>query len=128
MSLTSLIVAGYVRRHVVSIAHLGPLIADVYTALLSTTHPAADEIAEETPAVPVQQSQKPDSLVCLECGKSFKSLKRHLSRHHSLAPQAYREKWKLPETYPMVCLQYAKVRSRLAIESRFGQHIARGKS
>src|SRR5690606_21698540 len=79
------------------------------------------------PAVAVRKSVQDDQIICLECGGAFKSLKRHLMTHHSLAPEEYRDKWELPVDYPMVAPAYAEARSRLAKEMGLGQRRKRGK-
>ena len=73
------------------------------------------------PAVPIKKSITPDYLICLEDGKKFKSLKRHLRSHYNLSPEEYREKWGLPRDYPMVAPNYAQARSRLAKKMGLGQ-------
>ena len=75
--------------------------------------------------MPIKKSVTPDSIVCLEDGKKFKSLKRHLRTHYDLTPEEYREKWGLPSDYPMVAPNYAKARSALAREMGLGQKRAR---
>jgi predicted transcriptional regulator len=77
------------------------------------------------PAVPVKKSITPDYIVCLEDGKQFKSLKRHLRSQYNLSPDAYREKWGLPADYPMVAPNYAKARSNLAKQMGLGQQRRR---
>ena len=77
------------------------------------------------PAVPVKKSITPDYIVCLEDGKKFKSLKRHLRSQYNLSPDAYREKWGLPADYPMVAPNYAKARSNLAKQMGLGQQRRR---
>jgi len=72
------------------------------------------------PAVPINKSVTPDFIICLEDGKKFKSLKRHLRTHYNLTPEQYREKWGLPATYPMVCANYSAVRSQLAKDNGLG--------
>src|SRR5215471_20637352 len=67
-----------------------------------------------TPAVNPKRSVQPDYIICLEDGKKFKSLKRHLQAHYQLSPEQYREKWGLPHDYPMVAPNYAEARSALA--------------
>ena len=79
------------------------------------------EIEPLKPAVPVKKSITPDYIVCLEDGKQFKSLKRHLRSQYNLSPDAYREKWGLPADYPMVAPNYAKARSNLAKQMGLGQ-------
>ena len=73
------------------------------------------------PAVSVKKSITPDYIVCLEDGKKFKSLKRHLRTHYNLSPEEYREKWGLPADYPMVAPSYAEARSNLAKKMGLGQ-------
>jgi predicted transcriptional regulator len=76
--------------------------------------------ARSEPAVPIEESVQPDYVTCLEDGRRFKSLKRHLSLH-GLTPQEYRERWGLPADYPMVAPKYAKARSRLAKKIGLGR-------
>ena len=118
VELTADIVAAYVSNHVVPVTELPGLISDVHTALSGTSAPAsvAVNVEKQKPAVSVRKSVQDDHIVCLECGGSFKSLKRHLTTHHSMTPEEYREKWDLPVDYPMVAPAYAEARSRLAKE------------
>jgi predicted transcriptional regulator len=74
-----------------------------------------------TPAVSIKKSLTPDYLICLEDGKKFKSLKRHLRTTYNLTPEQYREKWGLPKDYPMVAPNYAAARSELAKTMGLGQ-------
>ena len=69
----------------------------------------------------MRRSVTPDFLVCLEDGKKFKSLKRHLMTHHQLTPQQYRERWGLQADYPMVAPNYSATRSSLAKNSGLGR-------
>ena len=78
--------------------------------------------------MPVKKSVTPDYIVCLEDGKKFKSLKRHLRTTYDLTPEQYREKWGLPADYPMVALNYAKARSELARSMGLGQQRKKGKA
>jgi predicted transcriptional regulator len=82
--------------------------------------PAPPQAEEKLPAVPIRRSITPDFLICLEDGKRFKSLRRHLGTL-GLTPEQYREKWKLPSDYPMVAPNYAAKRSALAKKSGLGQ-------
>ena len=83
-------------------------------------------MAEIKPAVTVKKSLTADYLICLEDGKKFKSLKRHLRSHYNLSPEQYREKWGLPADYPMVAPNYAQARSSLAKRMGLGQRKGRG--
>lgn len=127
VELTAEIVAAYVSNHVVPVAELPTLIADVHSALNNTTAPAPVVVPVEKPkpAVSVRKSVQDDQITCLECGGTFKSLKRHLMTHHNLSPEEYREKWDLPADYPMVAPAYAEARSRLAKEMGLGQRRKR---
>ncbi|VVT04843.1 Transcriptional regulatory protein MucR (fragment) [Rhizobium sp. EC-SD404] len=81
-----------------------------------------DVVAEtQRPAVPIKKSVQDDEITCLECGLSFKSLKRHLTANHKLSANEYREKWKLNADYPIVAPKYAEARSRLAKSMGLGQ-------
>jgi predicted transcriptional regulator len=77
------------------------------------------------PAVPVKKSINPDFIVCLEDGKKFKSLKRHLRTQYNMTPEQYREKWGLNADYPMVAPNYAAARSQLAKQMGLGQQRRR---
>ncbi|AFL49322.1 putative transcriptional regulator [Sinorhizobium fredii] len=127
VELTAEIVAAYVSNHVVPVAELPTLIADVHSALNNTTAPTPVVVPVEKPkpAVSVRKSVQDDQITCLECGGTFKSLKRHLMTHHNLSPEEYREKWDLPADYPMVAPAYAEARSRLAKEMGLGQRRKR---
>lgn len=129
VELTAEIVAAYVGNHVVPVGDLPSLIADVHAALFNTSapQPVVAQVEKQKPAVSVRKSVQDDQITCLECGGSFKSLKRHLMTHHSLSPEEYREKWDLPADYPMVAPAYAEARSRLAKEMGLGQRRKRSK-
>ena len=128
VELTAEIVSAYVSNHNVPVADLSLLINDVHSALSGTGVPVpAPAVAEKPkPAVSVRKSVQDDQITCLECGGTFKSLKRHLMTHHSLSPEEYREKWDLAIDYPMVAPAYAEARSRLAKEMGLGQRRKRG--
>jgi predicted transcriptional regulator len=97
----------------------------VHAALKNLQSAVVAEPAEELkPAVPVRKSVAPDYIICLEDGKKFKSLKRHLRTHYNLSPEEYREKWGLPADYPMVAPNYSATRSRLAKDNGLGRKAA----
>ncbi len=125
--LTAEVVAAYVSNNVVQTADLPNLIADVHSALgaTSTAEPAPAEKPKS--AVPIRKSVNKDFIICLEDGKKFKSLKRHLMTSFGMTPEEYREKWSLPADYPMVAPAYAEARSRLAKEMGLGQKRNRRK-
>src|ERR671912_1137844 len=116
------IVSAYVSNNSVPSGDLPSLISDVHGALLRVAGGQVEAPAEAPkPAVAVKKSVTPDYIVCLEDGKKFKSLKRHLRTQYSMTPEQYREKWGLPADYQMVALNYAKARSELAKEMGLGQ-------
>lgn len=126
IDLSTEIVSAYVSHNALSVADLPKLIADVHAALRGLKTGAVSEPAEELkPAVPVRKSIAPDHIVCLEDGKKFKSLKRHLRTHYNLSPEEYRDKWGLPADYPMVAPNYSATRSRLAKDNGLGRKAAR---
>ena len=125
IDLSADIVSAYVSHNALSVTDLPRLIADVHTALKNLQSPVAAEPVEELkPAVPVRKSVAPDYIICLEDGKKFKSLKRHLRTHYNLSPEEYREKWGLPADYPMVAPNYSATRSRLAKDNGLGRKAA----
>jgi predicted transcriptional regulator len=114
-AVTAHIVASYVERNSLSQHELPGLIHTVHQTIAGLGGEAAAPVAEpQKPAVSVRRSITPDYLICLEDGRSFKSLKRHLSSKYGLTPEGYRAKWDLPSDYPMVAPNYAKVRSDMA--------------
>jgi predicted transcriptional regulator len=123
IQLTADIVSAYVSNNTVSGAEIPALISQVYLALVrvSTGAAVAGPAEPLKPAVPIKRSITPAYLVCLEDGKKFKSLKRHLSTQYQMTPDQYRAKWNLPANYPMVAPKYAAVRSQLARQMGLGQ-------
>ena len=123
IELAAKVVAAYVLNNPVPKSDLPDLILAVHSSLEklgSEPEPALPQAEAKSPAVPVRRSVTPDYLICLEDGKRFKSLRRHL-RLHDLTPEQYREKWKLPSDYPMVAPNYAAKRSDLARKIGLGQ-------
>src|SRR4051812_37845534 len=129
IGLTADIVSAYVSNNSLPTSELPALLNSVHTALAST---AKGQVKEPTPvlnpAVPIKKSITPDYIVCLEDGKKFKSLKRHLRTTYDLTPEQYRAKWDLPRDYPMVAPNYAKARSELAKTIGLGQQRAASKT
>lgn len=121
VGLTAKIVSAYVSNNTIVAGDLPQLINDTYIALTRATG-NIDPIEREElkPKVPVKKSVMPDHIICLEDGKKFKSLKRHLRTHYNLSPEEYREKWNLPHDYPMVAPNYARARSDLAKKMGLG--------
>ncbi len=118
---TADIVAAYVSNNSVAAADLPALIESVHRALGQLGAPVAPPVEEQKPAVPVKKSVTPEYIICLEDGKKFKSLKRHLRTSYGMTPDVYREKWGLPKDYPMVAPAYAAARSELAKNMGLGQ-------
>jgi predicted transcriptional regulator len=124
--LTTDVVSAYVSNNTVSSSEIPGLISEVYSALTRVSNGAAAALAEPLkPAVPIKRSITPEYLVCLEDGKKFKSLKRHLRTQYQMTPDQYRAKWNLPADYPMVAPKYAAVRSQLAKQMGLGQQRRR---
>lgn len=122
VELTADVVSAYVSNTSVPAAELSGLIAKVYSALQQQTTAPSDPAPEALkPAVAIKKSVTPDYIVCLEDGKQFKSLKRHLTVHYGLSPDEYRAKWGLPADYPMVAPNYAASRSALAKSMGLGR-------
>lgn len=121
IELTAMIVSAYVSKNAVPVAALPDLIESVNASLSKIGHPLEEPKVPLTPAVNPKRSVTPDFIVCLEDGKKFKSLKRHLSTYYALTPDAYRTKWGLPADYPMVAPNYAAARSQLAKASGLGR-------
>ena len=126
IELTASIVSAYVSNNPVAAQDLSALINQVHTALTRVSS-GQGEVASEPlkPAVSVKKSITADFIVCLEDGKKFKSLKRHLRSKYNMTPEQYRDKWNLPADYPMVAPNYAKARSNLAKQMGLGQQRRR---
>ncbi|HEY8580919.1 MAG TPA: MucR family transcriptional regulator [Beijerinckiaceae bacterium] len=123
------IVSAYVSNNTVSASDLPGLINDVHAALLRVTSaPAAPAVEPPKPAVSARRSVQDDYIICLEDGKKFKSLKRHLRTQYNMTPEQYREKWGLAPDYPMVAPNYAKARSQLAKDMGLGQKRRRARA
>src|SRR5665213_1350236 len=109
------IVGAYVGHNTISPSDLPALIAAVHRALSALQGRSAEPtVLPQEPAVPIRKSVRPNGIVCLEDGKTFKSLKRHLATYHNLTPEQYRQKLSLPAEYPMVAPNYSAKRSELA--------------
>jgi predicted transcriptional regulator len=122
IEMTADIVSAYVGNNAVSASELPALIQAVHQALASVTAAPEPVVAEpKEPAVPLKRSITPEYLVCLEDGRKFKSLKRHLRTKYNMSPEDYRAKWGLAKDYPMVAPSYAKARSDLAKQMGLGQ-------
>ena len=120
------IVSAYVSNNSVSANDLAALIFDVHGALQRVGTGEVEVIVEPLkPAVSIKKSLSPEFIICLEDGKKFKSLKRHLRTQYNLTPEQYREKWGLPVDYPMVAPNYAAARSELAKQMGLGQQRRR---
>ncbi|MFZ0268086.1 MucR family transcriptional regulator [Caulobacter sp.] len=117
---TAGLVAAYVGSNTIAAADLPALIRTVHQALSSVGTRVEIEVGRE-PAVSVRRSITPDYLICLEDGRKFKSLKRHLRTKYDLSPEQYRARWNLPKDYPMVAPNYAQARSDLAKQMGLGQ-------
>ena len=122
IELTADVVAAYVSNNPVPASDLPGLIADIHSALGRVGSAASAAPAERPkPAVNPKKSVHDDYIICLEDGKKFKSLKRHLMSHYGLTPEQYREKWGLEASYPMVAPNYAAARSKLAKKMGLGR-------
>jgi predicted transcriptional regulator len=122
------IVSAYVGHNSLQASDLPALISSVHTALSGTGGKITEEPEPLVPAVSIRKSVSSDYLTCLEDGKTFKSLKRHLRTNHDLTPEEYREKWGLAHDYPMVAPNYAEARSKLAVKAGLGQKRTRKKT
>ena len=111
------IVSAHVSRNAIAVDQLPGLIQQVFNAL-AIAEQAATAPPKPEPAVPVRRSVLADHIVCLDCGKHFSMLKRHLMTDHKMTPEQYRQRWELSPPYPLVAPNYAKTRSSLA--KKFG--------
>jgi predicted transcriptional regulator len=120
------IVSAYVSNNSVPASDLPTLINDVHSALVKVmSGTVVAPVETPKPAVPAKKSVTNEFIVCLEDGRKFKSLKRHLRTQYNMSPDEYREKWGLAPDYPMVAPNYAKARSNLAKQMGLGQQRRR---
>jgi len=126
IELAAEIVSAYVSNNSVPASELATLLGDIHTAIVRVSTGAAVVVPEVAkPAVSPKKSITNDYIICLEDGRKFKSLKRHLRTQYNMSPEQYREKWTLPADYPMVAPAYAKARSALAKQMGLGQQRRR---
>jgi predicted transcriptional regulator len=118
------IVSAFVSNNSVSNKQIPDLITSVHQTLMRVTGQAPEILK---PAVPKKRSITPDYIVCLEDGKKLKMLKRHLRTSYDLSPKEYRQKWGLPDDYPMVAPKYAAQRSELAKKIGLGKSRRKGR-
>ncbi|MFA6219252.1 MAG: MucR family transcriptional regulator [Erythrobacter sp.] len=121
ITLTSDIVAAHVSNNNVAVDEVSTLISAVYGALAGLGCNAPSPVAAPEPAVSVRSSIKKDHVICLDCGKKMKMLKRHLSTEHGMTPDEYRARWNLGSDYPMVAPDYAATRRDLAVKIGLGR-------
>jgi predicted transcriptional regulator len=120
LALAANIVSAHVSNNAVALDQLPGLIRQVVNAL-ATVEQATAAPTKPEPAVPVRRSVLPDHVVCLDCGKQFSMLRRHLMTDHKMTPEQYRQRWELPPSYPLVAPNYAKTRSALAKKIGLGR-------
>ena len=129
VELAAAIVSAYISNNSLPTSDLGGLISTVHGVMVKLAGAASEATPAEPqkPAVSVRKSISEDYLICLEDGRKFKSLKRHLRTRYNLTPEQYRAKWQLSADYPMVAPGYAERRSRMAKEMGLGQQRRGGK-
>ncbi|MDH4440877.1 MAG: MucR family transcriptional regulator [Rhizobium sp.] len=117
VALTVNLVRAYVANHIVPPAQLATLLEQTHRTVLSLSNLRPEQPEDSVPAV----APDAERLVCLECGKAFRALKRHLSAQHGLAPEAYRMRWNLPPDHPVTSPDYAAQRSSMAKATGLGK-------
>ena len=128
VSLTADIVAAHVANNNVAVGDIPILIQNVHGALARLGEaPAESGLERKKALVSVRASIKPDHLVCMECGRKQKTLKRHLSTAHGMTPDQYRGDYGLPADYPMVAPEYSEQRRAMAHSIGLGRKAAGGK-
>ncbi len=122
------IVSAYVSNNTIAAAELPALLQTVYVTLgrLGAGETVSIQAPNRVPAVSIKKSITPDFLICLEDGKKFKSLKRHLRAAYGMSPEDYRTRWNLSPDYPMVAPNYARKRSSLAVKMKLGHKSGGG--
>jgi predicted transcriptional regulator len=123
LELVAHIVSAYVAKNSLPKSDLPSLITSINSAVIGLGTPSVPPSPVLVPAVPVRSSVKSDRIACLECGKRFKTLKRHLRTDHALTPEGYRAKWSLSSDYPMVAPDYSATRSETAKRMGLGRKV-----
>ena len=127
-TLVSTIVKKYVSHNRLAAVDIPILISTVHTALSQVGNPPEPTEPIRTPAVPIRRSVTRDTLICLECGRKGKTLRRHIAARHGLSPEQYRERWGLKPDYPMSAPRYSEARSAMAKQIGLGQYGGRRKT
>lgn len=124
IAFTSDIASAYLRNNIVPANEVSNVIQVIHSALSNAHNPSAgvQQSEKPTPAVPVKKSVSNDAIICLDCGKPMKVLKRHLRIEHDTTIEQYRARWGLPPDYPIVAPNYAQARSDMAKSLGLGQH------
>jgi predicted transcriptional regulator len=129
VALTANIVSAYVTKNPVASTEISSLIQQVHDALERVSGGGSEPSKEDLkPVVPIKKSVTPDYIICLDDGKQFKSLKRHLRTAYNMSPEEYRAKWGLPYDYPMVAPNYAQTRSMLAKKMGLGRQSVKSQA
>jgi predicted transcriptional regulator len=121
IALTARLVAAFVKNNKVAVGDVIDLINTTYATVAGLSAPPAPVAEPLQPAVPIKKSITAEAVICLECGKPHKTLKRHLTTSHDLTVDEYRAKWSLPADYPMVAPNYAERRSQMAVTIGLGR-------
>lgn len=127
ITLTSDIVAAHVSNNDVAVEDVPSLITNVFSALSGLGEDSERDEPRPDPAVSIRSSVKKDHIVCLDCGKKMKMLKRHLSTEHDMTPDEYKARWDLPSDYPLVAPNYAATRRDLAKKIGLGRQPGAGR-
>jgi predicted transcriptional regulator len=121
MELSAEIAVSYLSANRLPIEQLPDLLTAIYQGVNRAASNLTDQpAAKQEPAVPIKKSVTQDYIVCLEDGRKYKSIKRHIMETYGLTPADYRAKWGLPSDYPMVAPGYSAMRSALAKELGLG--------
>ena len=121
LKLAADITAAYVEGNKLPSNEVAGFLETIFNKLEELANPPPEPLPEFIPQYPIDQSVTDDAIYCLEDGKPFKSLKRHLRSRYNLTPDEYRTKWGLPADYPMVAPSYARERAKIARNSGLGR-------
>jgi predicted transcriptional regulator len=113
-ALTADIVAAHVSNNSVAVNDMPNLIRQVHAALAALEQGAPEPTQSKSPVVSIRASVKPDYIVCMECGKKQKTLRRHLQTAHNMTPDQYRKDYGLPDSYPLTAPNYSETRRAMA--------------
>ena len=128
MSLTAELVSAHASNTQMSSEELYQEIEKVYAALKALENGTSVEAPEQPKQLTIRQAFKKDEVICMICGKGFKTLKRHIAQVHDLKPGAYRKQFGIPSSQSLVAKSYSESRRQTALDKGLGEGLAKARA